>query len=105
MFADYDMRIGTTEAKRADRSLASLFAGRLPSPQSAVDVKRTVLQGDMLVELLEVDRRRKLLVLKRQEDLDEPGNSSRRQAMADIALDGAQGAVLSICGVLSEGIL
>src|ERR1700753_4157849 len=94
MLADDHVCIRAAEAERADRGLTPACAVERPILQLRIDVERTVPQLDVLIEPLEVDRRRELFVRQRHYELEHSRNAGGIETMADVALDRAQGAVL-----------
>ncbi len=86
--------IGATSAEGGNRSDPGGAVVR-PGRQLLLHPERRVLEVDVRVGLPGVQRRRQLAVLQLQQHLAQPGDAGGAFAMADIALDRADGAAIA----------
>ena len=82
------MRVGAGEPERADAGNARAAPGN-PRRRFRRDHQRQVVPVDEGVQFLQMQMRGDLLVLQRQDDLDEPCNSCGRLEMTEVGLDRA----------------
>ncbi len=83
-----DMGVGAAESKRTDGPVTHRTRGiSFPRQWFGGNDGRNGVEPDQLPRLLEVKMRRNHFILKRQNDLDQPGHSCCCLAMADIGLD------------------
>ena len=83
--------VGPAHAEGADPGAPGLRPGR-PGERRGVDEERAVLQAQLRVRPLEVQRRRDHPALQRQRGLDQRRHPGRGVQVPDVALDRAQGA-------------
>src|SRR5688572_2563041 len=96
------MSVCTSEAEGTDGS-AALFSRRFPAPGLGVYIKRGALGGDGRVLFRAMKRGRDHLILKRQQDLDDSGDTRSRRRMTDVGLDRSDGAIPFPAGVTAKG--
>ena len=95
------MSIGAAEAEGVDRRAAHRAGRHGPVAQTVVDIERTAVERDVLVELAEMDGRRQLTVLQRQQHFKHARHAGGGEAVADIGLDRTKRAVTGVLrGVL-----
>ena len=95
------MRIGATDAERADAGAARRIATG-PRRHRGIDHEWRTGKGDRRVWRLEMQARGNAVPLQRQRGLDHAGRAGRDHQVADIALDRADPAEADIIGMAAE---
>ena len=102
-FFQHDVRIGAADAQRRHTCAPGRTVGR-PIGELAVDKKRTVLQLDVRIQLLEMQTGGQLRMLQREHGLHQPGHAGCRIQVAYVGLQRADSAVSAACSSLSKSI-
>src|SRR5579859_1005013 len=91
------MRICTAQTKRANTCSAG-YPLRKPWVEGCIDVKRTVLQIDIVICAFKVQTGRKLFMMKRQGCLDQTSNPRGTVKMANVWLNRSKRAEALLSG-------
>ncbi len=98
----YEMGVGAAETKRIDRRAPQAARRYRPITQGRIDAERAALQQEMRVRRDEMNARRQLPMPQREQHLQQPGNTGRRERVADVALDRAERAAGARRGMRAE---
>ncbi len=100
--ADHQMRVGAARAERADGGQPRPLRLARPWQQPGIDVERAVGEADRGIAAAVVQRRRDLLVLEREQDLQHARHAGRVLGVTEIGLQRADRAVFAALGVGAE---
>ncbi len=98
----HEMGVGAAETKRIDRRAPQAARRYRPITQGRIDAERAALQQEMRVRRDEMNARRQLPMPQREQHLQQPGNTGRRERVADVALDRAERAAGARRGMRAE---
>ena len=96
------MGVGATKAEAADAGTPRRATGRLPVAQLRIDGKRAAGEIDLRVSRFEVQAGHDTRVFDRQGDLYQPGHAGSRIEVADIGLERADPARITVARAVAE---
>ncbi len=100
MLLHNDVRIGASGAERAHPGPSR--KRRLPGPQALLEIERAAVKIDLRVRGAAVERRRQLLLLHLEQNLDEPRDARRRYKVSYVSFDRSHRAKSGIPRVAAE---
>ena len=102
---EQQVEVRTTEAERAHARATQVIGAADPRSRLGVEVEGRVLDVELGVGPLDLDRRRQHLVVQRHHGLEEPGRAGGRLGVADLRLDRSERAPLRLALADREGQL
>ena len=86
------VKVAPAEAQGADPGAARIISVRYPGAALRIDIERRIIAAELILGLIDLDRRRQGLMIERQRRLDHTRCAGRGLGMTDLRLDRTQGA-------------